>query len=126
MNKLFNLFFIVIIIYLFYVIYKGTNERKHYLQDNKNIRYTIGKVIGLEGRFGNLEYVFYVNNQKFKGRIGSHLSHKEDKSKIGKYFLVKYNKIKPKYNELLIKYKIPDSLTEKKFISWETFPKFLF
>lgn len=112
-----GLFIVIAVLYFVF----GYKERKEFLSKKEFISHTIGTIESIN--YGVrvapwYNYSFFVKRNKKKGNyslIDNKLrenSRKEQVSYIGKSFLVKFSKEKPKYNELLWEKPAPDSLVK--------------
>jgi hypothetical protein len=93
---------------------------------NKDYRFTICTIVRevSKGRGGNdLEFEFYVNNNKFKGQVLNTFNEKETKILINKRFLVKYNPQMPKINAIYFEYCIKDISITAPDTGWIEIPK---
>lgn len=91
-----------------FLLYKNW-ENKHFLSD-ENAEFTTGKVVDYTGPAGaqsiEYKYRYYVYGVKYEGA-----TKREKGSKaLGKYYVVKYSKDKPKISELDLDQEVIDTL----------------
>lgn len=121
--------YFIIIFTVFYMIHLNM-KRAAILDDNANIKFTIGEVIDF--KYGAktspwFVYKFFINGIEYKNNysISDTLRKKSGvylKSFIGKSFFVKYNVIKPKFNQMYLNKSVSDSLTNSKNHTWNKIP----
>ena len=125
-----SILFIVIFLFLFYfVYYKEWKEREASLEEAIYVRVKIDN-INTSTRGGPYFYYKYeINDSLFEGSesIGNNSMASESKEKIksylGKYFYLKVSRNKPKYNELLIEYKVMDTTLIQPKSGWKELPE---
>ena len=116
-NRIINFLIIILIISFIYYTISHILERKRLL-NNKNIKFTVGKITNYEvGAKVSpwFVYSFNVDSVKYEGKY-SNIDYKMKENKylyINKYFIVKYSEINPVYNEIYLD-KSVDSLGNDK------------
>lgn len=102
-----DVFGILLLIFVVYYTYKSFEER-HYLSDE--VEYTIAKTTKFSGRGGskrNVNYIFYVNGQKYER---AYKRDYKNKSPLDRFYIVKYSTKKPKINQIDLTQEITDTL----------------
>ncbi len=113
-----------------FYIYFSSEDREQYLSDEKNIGFAIGEIIDFEIGSRVPPWFTYIFNSGKGVTEGSYdlydslrnASMTYQKSFIGRKFLVKFSKEKPKYNEMYLDRPIPDSLMNCSDCVWSKPP----
>lgn len=102
-----DVFGIILIIFVVYYTYKAFEER-HYLSDN--VEYTVAKTTKFSGTGGtkrNVNYIFYVNGQKYER---AYKRDYKNKSPLNRFYIVKYSVEKPTISKIDLTQEITDTL----------------
>ncbi|MDI9256757.1 hypothetical protein [Flavobacterium sedimenticola] len=101
-----NIIMIVYTIVILYSLYSSL-RRQDYL--SREYSFTVAKTIKYEFNKGwknCIKYKYYVNNKKFEGCL---TIDSEKKCSIGKFYKVRFSKIKPDISEIYVNEEIIDS-----------------
>jgi len=106
-TQILNILYAIFVLGSLYAVYRGTN-RQDYLK--QNCEFTIGKAFeytGTGGDNGFVAYKYFVNSSIYKGDVRRNF---EKASPLGKYYVVKYSKIKPEISEIYLNEEVIDSV----------------
>ncbi|SHH39696.1 hypothetical protein [Winogradskyella jejuensis] len=124
------LFFVCVVTIIVIYIFASVQDRANRLVTSK-VNYTIAEIIDFNWGYKTSPYFTY--NFQIDGKIqkGSYnivdelalkINNDLSKNYIGKKYFVKYSYEKPKYSELFLYRKVPDSLKNCFECIWETKP----
>ncbi|OOV17729.1 hypothetical protein [Flavobacterium sp. LM4] len=104
--QILNFLYLMFILGSLYAVYRGTH-RQDYLK--QNCEFTIGRAFEYTGTGGNngfVAYKYFVNGSIYKGDVRRNF---EKASPLGKYYVLKYSKIKPEISEIYLNEEVTDS-----------------
>lgn len=105
-KKMLYTVYTIVVLVILYTSYESS-KRDDYLKEN--CEYTVGKAFEYSGTGGNKGYVaykYFVDSLKFIGEVRRNY---ETISPLGKYYKVKYSKVKPQISEMYLTEEITDS-----------------